>query len=436
MVTAANHGRRMNINDEPDFEVTDLRTGLPDDRVYARQQWRGQRRRQLSVAVTGLVLICALLLAFVGVPGFGANVRQALRKTAPTPSLVGAIGGDIIYFEHGLPWGTLLLDGRAVTNVDSEQPYTGFEQLYTSLHIPQGRHLLTYTASPFPTLRCWISTPAATSDTCPLIRDRGVQDVAPPFPAERVLNLGGDPGSLSPTLQAALVTAAAQTIATLSASTTLASGDTFAGADGVPRLASSPMAATLTYAVATDPTSSYIIPGSAHGCAILCAIQPASYVNDAQAQWVVAVHVLPAWTYTSTSGVVVHGRAAQPGVLSDSVVPLSVHWNNGWQVRIADSLATSPICFIALNLFAALHLAGAPLSSLKMVSAPKAADGCLAAGDAVDATGVPRIPFTLMYRFGLLYAVDAEAHLLLPAMRVADARLQSLARAWQIAAGF
>jgi hypothetical protein len=36
-----------------------------------------------------------------------------------------------------------------------------------------------------------------------------------------------------------------------------------------------------------------------------------------------------------------------------------------------------------------------------------------------------------MYRFGLLFTVDAEARLLLPGMRVADARLQALARAWQ-----
>jgi hypothetical protein len=36
-----------------------------------------------------------------------------------------------------------------------------------------------------------------------------------------------------------------------------------------------------------------------------------------------------------------------------------------------------------------------------------------------------------MYRFGLLFAVDDEAHRLLPGMRVADAHLRALARAWQ-----
>ncbi len=421
----------MSLMDEPDFEVTDLRTGLPDERVYAHDDERKKRRRRLGVVVTVLALLAVLVLPFISVPGFGATVRQALRLPSPTPAPSLALGGDIIYFEHGLPWGTLLMDGKPVTNVETEQPYTGFEALYTSFHIPYGRHLLEYRAHLFPTLRCWISTPAARSDTCPLVRDRSVQDVTPPFPAERVVNLGGDPAALSPDLRASLVAAAAPVIAALSASTTVAPGDTFAGPGGAPQMADASMTATLSYAIATDPANTYTIPGNTHSCAILCAIQPASYVNNSQAQWVVAAHVRPMWTYTQANGATFAGSAAPQGILPDSVVPLSVSWNGAWQVKIADSLATSPICFIALNLFAALHLAGAPLSSLKMLSAPTPADGCLATGDAVDATGVPRIPFTVMYRFGLLFAVDAEARLLLPGMRVADARLQALARAWQ-----
>jgi hypothetical protein len=191
------------------------------------------------------------------------------------------------------------------------------------------------------------------------------------------------------------------------------------------------MTATLSYAMATDPKSDYTVPGSAHNCAILCDIQPASYLSDSHALWVVAAHVRPAWAYSQQSGGAIQGSAAPQGILPDSIVPLSVTWDGAWHVGIADSLATSPICFVALNLFAALHLAGAPLSSLKLISAPTPADGCLAAGNAVDVTGVARIPFTVMYRFGLLFAVDDEAHQLLPAMRVADAHLRALARAWQ-----
>lgn len=421
----------MNPMDEPDFQVTDLRTGLPDERAYIRGDERRQRRRRLGAIVTALALVSVLVAAFVSVPGFGATMKQALHLPSPAPSPTLALAGDIVYFEHGLPWGRLLMDGKLVTNVESEQPYTGFEQLYTSLHIPAGRHQLEYSAPPFPALTCRISVPASHSDTCPLVETRSTQDVTPPFPAERVLNLGGDPASLSPDLQASLQSEAAHTIAALASSTTIAAGEAFADATGAAQVASSKMTATLSYAMAADPKSDYTVPGSAHNCAILCDIQPASYLSDSHALWVVAAHVRPAWTYSLANGGAIPGSAAPRGILPDSIVPLGVTWNSGWHVGIADSLATSPICFVALNLFAALHLAGAPLSSLKLISAPTPADGCLAAGDAVDVTGVARIPFTVMYRFGLLFAVDGEAHQLLPAMRVADAHLRALAHAWQ-----
>ena len=421
----------MNSMDEPDFQVTDLRTGLPDERVYQHADERRQRRRRLGAIVTMLALVAVLAAAFVSVPGFGATMRQALHLPTPAPSPTLALAGDIIYFEHGLPWGRLLMDGKPVTNVESEQPYTGFEQLYTSLHIPRGRHQLEYSAPPFPAVKCRISVPSSSGDTCPLVHTRGIQDVTPPFPAERVLDLGGDPASLSSDLLASLQSATARTIATLASGTIIAAGDSFADAAGEQQVASSNMTATLSYAMATDPKSDYTVPGSAHTCAILCDIQPASYLSDAHALWVVAAHVRPAWTYAQQSGGAIPGSAAPQGILPDSIVPLSVTWDGAWHVGIADSLATSPICFVALNLFAALHLAGAPLSSLKLISAPTPADGCLAAGNAVDVTGVARIPFTVMYRFGLLFAVDGEAHQLLPGMPVADAHLRALARTWE-----
>ena len=107
----------MSLMDEPDFEVTDLRTGLPDERVYAHDDERKKRRRRLGAVVTVLALLAVLVLPFISVPGFGATVRQALRLPSPTPAPSLALGGDIIYFEHGLPWGTLLMDGKLVTNV-------------------------------------------------------------------------------------------------------------------------------------------------------------------------------------------------------------------------------------------------------------------------------------------------------------------------------
>jgi hypothetical protein len=420
----------MSLRDEPDFEVTDLRTGLLDERVYTHEHEQWRRRRVLGVAVPALVLLTMVVIPFFSVPGFRATVRNALHLPTASPAPQLADGSDVIYFEHGLPWGALWLDGKLVTNVDEEQPYTGFEQLYTSLRIAKGRHLLSYSATPFPVLRCWLSVPAAKRDTCPLIHTRGRQDVMPPFPAERVLDLGGAPENLPESLRSSLDSAAVQTVRHLSTTTSLVPGDPFAGVTGTPQVATDPMSATLSYTVAGDPAAVYVIPGSARNCAILCATLAASYINSAQGQWSIAAHVLPLWTYRRADGVTLQGSASPQGVFSDSVVPLDVRWNGGWQVRLAQSIASSPMCYIALNLISAEHLAGAPLSTLRMVPATNPADGCLITGNALDATGVASIPFTVMYRFGLLFAVDEEARRLLPEMHAADSHLQALAQAW------
>ncbi len=421
----------MSLRDEPDFEVTDLWTGLPDERVYTHERENWRRRRVLGVAVTALVLFAMVAIPFFQVPGFRSTLRNALHVPTASPAPPLADGSDVIYFEHGLPWGALLVDGKLVTNVDEEQPYTGFEQLYTSLRVAKGRHLLSYGATPFPVIRCWLSVPAARGDTCPLISTRGPQDVTPPFPAERVLDLGGAPENLPESLRATLESAATQAVMRLSTTTSLSAGEPFAGVTGAPQFATGNMAATLSYAVARDPAAVYVIPGSARSCAILCATLAASYVNSSQGQWIIAAHVVPHWTYRRADGVTFEGSASPLGVFSDSVVPLEVRWNGGWQVHLATSIASSPMCFIALNLISAEHLAGAPLSMLRMVPATNPADGCLITGDAINATGVANVPFTVMYRFGLLFAVDEESRRLLPAIHAADPHLEALAQSWE-----
>jgi hypothetical protein len=420
----------MSLRDEPDFEVTDLRTGLPDERAFTHEREDGRRRRVMGVAVTALVLLAMVAIPFFQVPGFRATLRDVLHvpTAAPAPPIVD--GSDIIYFEHGLPWGTLLVDGKLVTNVDEEQPYTGFEQLYTSLRVAKGRHLLSYGATPFPVIRCWLSVPAARGDTCPLISTRGPQDVTPPFPAERVLDLGGAPENLPESLRATLESAATQAVMRLSTTTSLSAGEPFAGVTGAPQRATSPLAATLSYAVTRDPAAVYVFPGSARSCAILCATLAASYVNSSQGQWTIAAHVVPHWAYRRADGTTFEGSASPLGMSSASVVPLEVRWNGGWQVHLATSIASSPMCFIALNLISAEHLAGESLSPLRMVPATNPADGCLITGDGINATGVSIVPFTVMYRFGLLFAVDEEARRLLPTIHAADPHLQALAQSW------
>ena len=416
--------------DEPNFEVTDLRTGLPDGRATARGTHENRRRRALGVALLAVALLGALALPFVSVPDFGATLSQALRLPTPAPTPTPPLGGNVVYFQHGLPWGALHMDGQPVTNVDTEQGYTGKELRYTSLRLPPGRHQLTYTAAPFPTLRCSISAPAARSDTCPLATGNA-RDVTPPFPAERVLNLGGDPANLTPPQQEALQDAAARYIATLATSATVNSGDIYADATGEPQSARARMSATLSYALNHDPRQSYDMRGvSSRGCAILCAYQPASYINDITTQWVIAAHIMPMWTYTRADGSQFTGNVIPESASQGSFAPLAVTWDGGWRVQAADVQQGTPGCLVAFTAVASLNLPSAPLSSLTMVSAPVPAEGCLVIGNAPNTGGTTSAAFTLVYRFGLLLTVDDGARRLLPAIPRADASLQRRARAW------
>ena len=416
--------------DDPNFEVTDLRTGLPDGQATERGSHARGRRRALGVALLAVALLGALALPFVRVPDFGATLSQALHLPTPAPTPTPPLGANIVYFQHGLPWGALRMDGQPVTNVDTEQGYTGKELRYTSLRLPPGRHQLTYTAAPFPTLRCWISAPVARSDTCPLVTGNA-RDVTPPFPSERVLDLGGDPANLAPSQQAALEATAARYIATLATSVPIEPGDVYANATGAPQIASGPMTATLTYTLNADPQQFYDMPGIiTRGCAILCAYQPASYINGSMTQWVVAAHVAPVWTYTRGNGSQFAGRAIPQSASRGSFAPIAVTWDGAWRVGAADVQQGTPGCLVAFTAVASLNLPGAPPSSLTMVSAPIPADGCLIMGNAPNTGGTTSATFTLMYRFGLLFAVDDGARRLLPGIPRADASLQGLARAW------
>ena len=416
--------------DEPHFEVTDLRTGQTDARTATRPANERGRRRALGAAIVALALLAALALPVARVPDFGATVGRALHLPTPIPTAPPALGANVVYVQHGLPWGTLQLDGAPVTNMDTEQGYTGKELRYTSLRLPSGRHQLAYTAAPFAALRCWISAPAAADDTCPLASGQS-RDVQPPFPAERVLNLGGDPVRLASAQQAALQDAAAHYIATLTTSAIVEPGDAYADATGAPRSASGRMTATLRDSLNQDPSQFYDMRGfSQRECAILCAYQPASYIADAQEKWVIAAHISPVWTYTRADGSQTSGRVTPEDPDPDSFAPLSVTWDGAWHVQAADVQQGTPGCLVAFTAVASLNLSGAPLASLTMLSAPDPAEGCLVTGSAPDASGTPPATFTLMYRFGLLFAVDNEARRLLPNIPRASPALQGMARAW------
>ena len=320
--------------DEPDFEVTDLRTGLPDERVYAHDDERQAAQAAAGCSRDGAgAARCASCCRSSACLALARRcVRRCVcRRLRPAPSL--ALGGDIVYFEHGLPWGTLLMDGKLVTNVESEQPYTGFEAALHVLSYPLGRHLLEYRAPLFPTLHCWISVPAARSDTCPLVHDRSVQDVTPPFPAERVLNLGGDPASLSPDLRASLVVRGAR-------GPSRRSRPAPPSRPVIPspmrtarhRWHRASMTATLSYAIATDPGTPIRFRGTPTVAPSSALFSPPR-MSTIRRRCGSSRRMFARMDIYAGNGAAFLGSAAPQGILPDSIVPLSVTWNGAWHVR-------------------------------------------------------------------------------------------------------
>src|SRR5262249_47024552 len=113
-------------------------------------------------------------------PATQAALVGFLHFETPTPTPPLSVGGNPFLWEHSVPWGILLVDGRSWPDVRTsvirfdetgepvaDPPYT--------FALPRGRHTLEYHAAPFPTLRCTVSVPAALSDTCPLVHN------VPPF---------------------------------------------------------------------------------------------------------------------------------------------------------------------------------------------------------------------------------------------------------------
>jgi hypothetical protein len=120
-----------------------------------------------------IALLAVLVSALLLVPaGTRATVLRLLTPPTPAPTATPQAGADAFLWEHAVPWGQLLVDGKPGPDVRGSAMYQdsqGFP-LGSAFHLSRGRHTLEYRAAPFPTVRCAVSVPPARSDTCPLAR--------------------------------------------------------------------------------------------------------------------------------------------------------------------------------------------------------------------------------------------------------------------------
>jgi hypothetical protein len=354
----------------------------------------------------------------------------------PVPTATPQAGDDAFLWEHSVPWGQLVIDGKPGPDVRGsavQGDAQGFPQ-GAAFHLARGRHALEYRASPFRSLVCRVSVPASRDDTCPLGHGIDYSFLSQDAPATRLLDLQATIDQL-PTgyLDALLNTTRAYltSLARALPAGTLAVGDHYLDRSGQVTQASGALRIEAQFRL-----DSSVQQYDGIGCVTLCAATDIFGTSSA-ARWAVLAPVAPTWRYSTPAGQVVisDGPALAPGAVPYNVIPLQVGWSGSeWQTPTAVFSApmTDPvICPTGTHaLSVAQALTGAPQYQWP-VAASTAELGCLFAGSETDPTTgqLTGPPALVLYRAGALIAVNAQAQQAYPNLPTASAHERALALA-------
>ena len=443
--------------DVDDFEIEV--TSLWRDREGDVETWRGvalsptdagpgrsplasrltRRGRMLRVAGACAAVALALVLLISGDPRAAralASILPAAAHEAPPP--LAAFAANVILYEHAVPWGTLRIDHHPGPELPIP-PFVGSAPHYLSFTLPPGGHTIEYDAENFPNLVCAISVPAAKSDTCPLAKP--IAGSVPSNSAARLLDLGATLANLAHGERLPLRFTVQEALAVREAAVTLRAGEQYLRGDGTPASARQALRAVPVYSLNDD--ASVGLAGFAGLCIQLCDADPrVDETTVAEGGWPIEAHVVVGWRYLDASGKPLFDVVPAATPLADQhlILTLAVRWDDGWQIEIPalDPGGTSLPCLVAGNMAARLANerpdGGNPNGSVPLVTgwapfvATVPAEGCALVGQVIASTdGTARPVPVLLYRFGLLLAVNADAHTLYPLLPVADAGERALA---------
>jgi hypothetical protein len=396
--------------------------------------------------ILGVLLLAVAVLVAVTPAARSAVVGFVFGPT-PTATASLDLGRDRIAVENQVPWGTLTIDGRPKPQIVPSQVGTisNLPQLQ-SFRVARGRHHVEYRADPFPPLQCTLSVPAAPGDTCPL--DPQAKEVFPfadsAFPQLRLLDLRETVDRL-PAGEATRLADAAQQALDLAvgvASATLVPGDHYGDDRGRVQVAGEALTAVPAYALERE----YVIDQRRGGCAGLC--QTASpFAQSSADAWLVYGDVLVSWRYTDAGGHVVLAdglsASAEFGSLPATIQMGVRRVGSGWQVRLLPPIASNtdvqdlPLCDVATLYLDALRGnldpgTGNPTGAVYRWSASSslAEFGCVFGGGTTDSQGNLIGPVALvLYRCGILLAVNTAAQQVFPHLPVASAHERALALA-------
>lgn len=393
-------------------------------------RWRSVRSplaprltRRDKVARAGVAVV-AVLFASVFLIATSAPVRKELGSVvagSPLAEKNGPAAGDVtVYFENGVPWGTLWLDRHRV--------HQSASQLFGSLEVGKGHHTLKYSDPPFPTLSCTFDVPMGTTNTCPL-------EISPSASAAAsgiyvpIVDLGATPDRIPSSSHQELVSTVDGALQNLSSSTLLLPGSSYLDSRGKPEVATQPLMATLHFSINTDPSVvAPYMPGQ-RLCSQICFLGDESYSPDA---WGLLALAQVSWTYAVPDGptVVADAPAGRLASGSQTIVSLNVNWNGAWQVTARagdDQFAASPICDVAQALMPTMswHNGTLPPYTQRQITTANGANGCLIVTQ-LTKPGASTGPAYVLYRFGILLAVNGMARALYPSLPVAGSYEQAL----------
>jgi len=410
------------MNEDPEadtddeFEISDLRADQPqraprlgsdggDERGIARRI-SPRRRRALAGIALALAVVTALAL------------RQYGGSLVPPPTIAPTLrpsAAVTFYIANGASWGALRLNGHAVP--------TGTLPAYLApLTLPYGASVLTYTAAPYPTLRCVISAPASPHDTCPLITAYAAHYPIHATTDGRIVDLRATVTNLPAAAFSALEQATDGALASLRATnaqggsysaTQLAPGDHYLDAQGRTQIATQALNATLQFTLASAT------PGYSIDCRVFC---PIAASPDLMAP------ITPSWLYTptgshtlATRGLYLAPSRANGGSDGQQFLEIAFTWDGAWRVTITSYAVLSVgqgICSdgaLALLSF----VKNVNFSDIQTLGVGDA-QGCAYSIPPPSTLGTPKSTAALyLFRCGVVLAANAAAHMRAPSLPVA-----------------
>ena len=439
------------LQDDQGVEITDLDkpgaepsssrlvsrfASLPFDRRY--------RRPVTLVSFVLALLAIALILTSTTslrslLPGAGAGLSA--QPTQP---------GKYTYIIQATPaWGHLFVDGQ------SARLYP--DQGLRSILLSPGRHRLAWRAVPFTQQQCTIEVPPESGvDTC----THPVFTMLSSGRVDSIIVFHGSLSLLAPTTRAALIQAAQQALNGQQSADAVQPGEVYAISSLAFNTASNPcvlsrdqsaalcyqstkqlLRATVSFQLDTDTSSGGPCVGgtcifNGEDCRLFCdapayelpvAPSPSSSWNT-----YAIVHIL--WHYYTPRGQLVVPAETDSfiwGQQDEHLVSLSITWDGlSWHVTThldyQQPPLIDPMCDAALGDVGTLLFADARTSySFETVPASTFALGCLIKvqlfnGPATSTPSSAAPVAYLLHRFGVLLAVNEEAHRLLPFLPLAD----------------